>query len=81
METLDKCFENVCELDLIFHMDKVGKTRSTCSSIEALKALCILYWQVSVAAPSVHSIFLMIYKLKVTCTGKDTKSMTAFPFG
>ncbi len=26
METLDKCFENVCELDLIFHMDKVGAT-------------------------------------------------------
>ena len=26
METLDKCFENVCELDLIFHMDKVGKS-------------------------------------------------------
>lgn len=24
VETLDKCFENVCELDLIFHMDKVG---------------------------------------------------------
>ena len=24
METLDKCFENVCELDLIFHMDKVN---------------------------------------------------------
>ena len=23
METLDKCFENVCELDLIFHIDKV----------------------------------------------------------
>ncbi|XP_009474846.1 PREDICTED: AP-3 complex subunit sigma-1-like [Nipponia nippon] len=23
METLDKCFENVCELDLIFHVDKV----------------------------------------------------------
>lgn len=23
VETLDKCFENVCELDLIFHMDKV----------------------------------------------------------
>nr|XP_023505666.1 AP-3 complex subunit sigma-2 isoform X2 [Equus caballus] len=22
VETLDKCFENVCELDLIFHMDK-----------------------------------------------------------
>lgn len=23
METLDKCFENVCELDLIFHADAV----------------------------------------------------------
>lgn len=26
VETLDKCFENVCELDLIFHVDKVGVT-------------------------------------------------------
>ncbi len=26
VETLDKCFENVCELDLIFHSDKVGHT-------------------------------------------------------
>lgn len=25
VETLDKCFENVCELDLIFHVDKVGE--------------------------------------------------------
>ena len=24
METLDKCFENVCELDLILHVDKVS---------------------------------------------------------
>lgn len=23
MEALDKCFENVCELDLIFHSDRV----------------------------------------------------------
>lgn len=23
VETLDKCFENVCELDLIFHSDKI----------------------------------------------------------
>eukprot|EP01052_Picozoa_sp_SAG31_P038200 SAG31_NODE_5060_length_2766_cov_17.451444_2_plen_100_part_00 len=23
VETLDRCFENVCELDLVFHMDKV----------------------------------------------------------
>ena len=26
VETLDKCFENVCELDLIFHVDKVGNS-------------------------------------------------------
>ena len=24
VETLDKTFENVCELDLIFHVDKVS---------------------------------------------------------
>ena len=24
VEALDKCFENVCELDLIFHPDRVG---------------------------------------------------------
>jgi len=24
VETLDRCFENVCELDLIFHMDRVN---------------------------------------------------------
>ena len=23
VETLDKCFRNVCELDLVFHMEKV----------------------------------------------------------
>jgi len=27
VETLDQCFENVCELDLIFHMDKVRLAR------------------------------------------------------
>lgn len=26
VETLDRCFENVCELDLIFHVDKVSAT-------------------------------------------------------
>lgn len=25
VEALDKCFENVCELDLIFHSDKVSE--------------------------------------------------------
>lgn len=29
METLDKCFENVCELDLIFHVDKVGNAHES----------------------------------------------------
>ncbi|XP_064388544.1 AP-3 complex subunit sigma-1-like [Halichondria panicea] len=28
VETLDRCFENVCELDLIFHMDKVHNIMS-----------------------------------------------------
>lgn len=27
METLDRCFENVCELDIIFHVDKVSASR------------------------------------------------------
>ena len=27
VEVLDKCFENVCELDLIFHADKVRRGR------------------------------------------------------
>jgi hypothetical protein len=27
VETLDRCFENVCELDLVFHMDKVCSIR------------------------------------------------------
>lgn len=39
VETLDKCFENVCELDLIFHMDKVG-----CR-------LCVLLWATAVGPP------------------------------
>ncbi|XP_040824440.1 AP-3 complex subunit sigma-2 isoform X1 [Ochotona curzoniae] len=30
VETLDKCFENVCELDLIFHMDKDRVDRAGC---------------------------------------------------
>lgn len=25
VESLDKCFENVCELDLIFHVDRVNQ--------------------------------------------------------
>ena len=32
VETLDKCFENVCELDLIFHVDKVCCSHSSCFS-------------------------------------------------
>ncbi|XP_036133971.1 arpin isoform X2 [Molossus molossus] len=36
VETLDKCFENVCELDLIFHMDKL---ESSPTSEEVLLSL------------------------------------------
>lgn len=32
VETLDKCFENVCELDLIFHSDKVGAHAQRCTA-------------------------------------------------
>ena len=32
VETLDKCFENVCELDLIFHVDKVS-IRDFCRTV------------------------------------------------
>lgn len=28
VESLDRCFENVCELDLVFHMDRVRICRS-----------------------------------------------------
>jgi|EP01043_Picozoa_sp_COSAG02_P043611 AP-3 complex subunit sigma len=28
VESLDKCFENVCELDLVFHMDRVRSVLS-----------------------------------------------------
>ena len=30
VETLDRCFENVCELDLIFHVDKVHNILQVC---------------------------------------------------
>ena len=33
VEALDKCFENVCELDLIFHSDKVGMLLNRATSI------------------------------------------------
>lgn len=36
VETLDKCFENVCELDLIFHFDKVQFILQVNSSLSFL---------------------------------------------
>lgn len=47
METLDKCFENVCELDLIFHVDKVLFTiLSSILNFLFRKSvdLCLLEW-------------------------------------
>lgn len=32
VETLDRCFENVCELDIIFHVDKVSQCSHRCLS-------------------------------------------------
>lgn len=39
VETLDKCFENVCKLDLIFHVDKVIQIFNThwASNLSSLK--------------------------------------------
>ncbi|XP_036820276.1 AP-3 complex subunit sigma-2-like [Oncorhynchus nerka] len=37
VETLDKCFENVCELDLIFHMDKGGFSAAPARAVSAVK--------------------------------------------
>lgn len=34
VETLDRCFENVCELDLIFHVDKVTQLLNIISTKE-----------------------------------------------
>lgn len=31
VESLDKSFKNVCELDLVFHMDKVRNFMSICT--------------------------------------------------
>ncbi|XP_021115859.1 AP-3 complex subunit sigma-1-like isoform X3 [Heterocephalus glaber] len=37
METLDKGFENVCELDLTFHVDKAGLAGSPARAVSAVK--------------------------------------------
>ncbi|XP_078490487.1 AP-3 complex subunit sigma-1 isoform X3 [Ciona intestinalis] len=37
VETLDRCFENVCELDLIFHVDKAGLSAAPAKAAAALK--------------------------------------------
>ncbi|XP_018415354.1 PREDICTED: AP-3 complex subunit sigma-1 isoform X4 [Nanorana parkeri] len=37
VETLDKCFENVCELDLIFHVDKAGLAGAPARAVSAVK--------------------------------------------
>lgn len=39
VETLDKCFENVCELDLIFHSDSVHHILSLIVSLIASLSL------------------------------------------
>lgn len=48
METLDKCFENVCELDLIFHVDKVGNASESFKP-EYFKHLHSLFLEMNIA--------------------------------
>lgn len=42
VETLDKCFENVCELDLIFHVDKVKKAIFARLDVTSYASICPL---------------------------------------
>lgn len=48
VETLDKCFENVCELDLIFHVDKVSQVAdgSGCVCLLTAETMTRLFLQV-----------------------------------
>ncbi|VDP16151.1 unnamed protein product [Schistosoma margrebowiei] len=39
VEALDKCFENVCELDLIFHVDKSGLSGAPARAVSAMRDL------------------------------------------
>ncbi|THD25415.1 AP-3 complex subunit sigma [Fasciola hepatica] len=39
VEALDKCFENVCELDLIFHVDKTGLSGAPARAVSAVRDL------------------------------------------
>ncbi|KAL8563898.1 hypothetical protein ACOMHN_049554 [Nucella lapillus] len=43
VETLDKCFENVCELDLIFHMDKTIASKHEEEEERQQLSTCIAY--------------------------------------
>lgn len=43
VEALDKCFENVCELDLIFHPDRVCYILD-----EVIQGMCVVLYCVSV---------------------------------
>uniref|UniRef100_A0A8V0XVU4 Adaptor related protein complex 3 sigma 1 subunit n=1 Tax=Gallus gallus TaxID=9031 RepID=A0A8V0XVU4_CHICK len=46
VETLDKCFENVCELDLIFHVDKVCQTEQNAKYyfVVWILGLWLVFW-------------------------------------
>lgn len=50
VETLDRCFENVCELDLIFHVEKVSfiNEKKTCSLKIETASICIEYSRLSI---------------------------------
>lgn len=38
VESLDKCFENVCELDLVFHMDRVRLDMAPLAETRSMRA-------------------------------------------
>lgn len=89
METLDRCFENVCELDLIFHVDKVHNIlQEVCMGgmvLETNMTEILIHVDAqnkvekSEASPTsairVSEIKLMMF---TQCSGKSDKSLVFF---
>ena len=77
VESLDKCFENVCELDLIFHSDKVNYILDEI----IMAGMVALLRRVAAAAKSIRrSSYDMTCSLESSkcsgCTGHTTGKLT-----
>lgn len=62
VEALDKCFENVCELDLIFHTDKVSCIAvATACRMSVCICCCAVAAIIVCLIVSVLNCFVMLY--------------------